>query len=693
MSKTIIIRLNKHLLDTDIDQRTFKRSDAAMPDASAQTRNAASSDSTEAADQALLLRYRDHRDARLRRKLRQWLVPPTVQESSQNPAEFTNVPSSDTEYVYTFSVDDNFTSGDMDSVTKLMHEYIIRGVLYDWYIYAGIKPMDDEDALEKLEEDIKDGLNGNAGLGTASNNIYLLRTATDGTTYYLLTISRKDIAKEVAAVTRKFADISDAKKSGKAIANQTTDIDRDLIYRFAERWDASLKMKLRFCLCPLSDIPSHEIVVPTDALEVYFRFAPGFESGVLSSVHTLMQSFLVSGTLYEWYKSIGSQLGNTYLSETDVAREKIVSMLRQAISASTNDSCTLMETHTDGKKVYLLSVVKESVIDEVAAVTRKHTDTAERAKKETVLPDSVASDNNGEIDRGLISRRVQKWYAELRSELRFCLFPATDLETATLPIRTYETLDYLMLICPPFDVELLPSVTTLVHDYLVSGALYEWYKSLGSTLGEKYLSEAIASKDKVVSMLRQAISAQTSDSCDLIETHDDGEKVYLMSIVEKSIIEEVAAITRKYNDASERRKDVVLHSTIAADHNGSVDTGLISRRIKNWYAKLRSELLFCLFRESDIQTGTIPTRSYTTLDLLMHFCPEFDELLLPNVTTLVHEYLVNGALYEWYEKAGSQQAVVYGAKLQGMQEEIVSILRGPSIVKRPMQPFGPAYQF
>ena len=69
---------------------------------------------------------------------------------------------------------------------------------------------------------------------------------------------------------------------------------------------------------------------------------------------------------------------------------------------------------------------------------------------------------------------------------------------------------------------------------------------------------------------------------------------------------------------------------------------------------------------------------------------EFKDNSLRALAEYIHRFLVFGALYDWYLMLGSAQAGYYGAQLGELEDTIDSILRSPSIVKRPMQPFGPA---
>lgn len=153
--KDHIIRLSKPLIDNDIDHRTYKRMEASLQNAPETSKDAISSDTEESHDAAIITRYRDYRDARLRKRLVRFLV-------TEVPSyEYSNRPKSPfPEYLYVFRMPDDFRTETMEAVKDLMHEYIIRGTLYDWYRYAGLPAVDTEQDLEEMENEILSELRG-----------------------------------------------------------------------------------------------------------------------------------------------------------------------------------------------------------------------------------------------------------------------------------------------------------------------------------------------------------------------------------------------------------------------------------------------------------------------------------------------------------------------------------------------------
>ena len=54
--------------------------------------------------------------------------------------------------------------------------------------------------------------------------------------------------------------------------------------------------------------------------------------------------------------------------------------------------------------------------------------------------------------------------------------------------------------------------------------------------------------------------------------------------------------------------------------------------------------------------------------------------------------MVRGSLREWYLQLGIQTAIT-AEEVDKMEEDIVSIFRGKSFIKVPMQPFGPKKKY
>jgi hypothetical protein len=149
------IIIYKAEVDHDIDAGTFKRTDAALDGSSDRQQNAVASDAAEDLDGSLIARYRDRRDARIRERLKY-----ALKKDPNEVMEYRNILKADPAYVYELVVSDSVTADDIESAGTRIHEYIVRGTLYDWYLGAGLQPTDSADSLQALEDAIAASLRG-----------------------------------------------------------------------------------------------------------------------------------------------------------------------------------------------------------------------------------------------------------------------------------------------------------------------------------------------------------------------------------------------------------------------------------------------------------------------------------------------------------------------------------------------------
>ena len=114
------------------------------------------SDTNEELDELLLMRYCDLWDARLRRRLKFCIV------DDGDVLTYTDAPENNDRYTYSLQLDDSLTASDVKAIGTLMHNFIVRGALHDWYYGCGIDitGIYTEDALQDLEDEITSALRG-----------------------------------------------------------------------------------------------------------------------------------------------------------------------------------------------------------------------------------------------------------------------------------------------------------------------------------------------------------------------------------------------------------------------------------------------------------------------------------------------------------------------------------------------------
>jgi len=175
----------------------------------------------------------------------------------------------------------------------------------------------------------------------------------------------------------------------------------------------------------------------------------------------------------------------------------------------------------------------------------------------------------------------------------------------------------------------------------------------------------------------------------LAEDIDDIRKQRLVTIDKDLVFKDIDLITHKHVDA---REDMGVRSSnaVSSDSMEDVDGAVIAR-----YVEFRNSELRVRLQQSMRDEYVLAANDNITLDDKHYYyaleVPEkFNDNTLRPLAEYIHRFLVWGALADWYGQFGSNQAAVYEDKVDDVEEKINSILRGPSIAKRPMQPFGPA---
>ena len=149
MSKPASITIYKKAILASIDAQTFKRVDGVLSAESDQMKNALSSDSEEHLDKHILHEHMENRDANIRERLAFCLVSEEDDLSANNLLEV-DVPT----FEYNLQVPDNYDKQRLQVLAKKIHNYIVQGVLHDWYSTQNMKGNVSLTEIEEMERDI-----------------------------------------------------------------------------------------------------------------------------------------------------------------------------------------------------------------------------------------------------------------------------------------------------------------------------------------------------------------------------------------------------------------------------------------------------------------------------------------------------------------------------------------------------------
>lgn len=150
--KTRTITIYKNEVHYDCEADAFKLMDVMSADV--KTKNAIAADSSDMLDGRMLSRLTDLRDAMVRKRLAFCLATESHLESN-------DLPSSDSQYIYTLELADEFNDNMLNSVKTFIHEFLVRGTLYDWYSKCNVNPNPiRKDELDDLLNKIAGELRG-----------------------------------------------------------------------------------------------------------------------------------------------------------------------------------------------------------------------------------------------------------------------------------------------------------------------------------------------------------------------------------------------------------------------------------------------------------------------------------------------------------------------------------------------------
>lgn len=162
-----------------------------------------------------------------------------------------------------------------------------------------------------------------------------------------------------------------------------------------------------------------------------------------------------------------------------------------------------------------------------------------------------------------------------------------------------------------------------------------------------------------------------------------------ITIYKNEVYKDIDLKTHKHVDA---REDIGVRSAnaISSDTSERVDAAVIARNVDFRDATLRLMLQNLLRAEEVTEADDRMTLEQEAYIYDINMPEEWNDNTLKPLEKYMHRFLVYGALYDWYSDIGSQQAQYYNTQLDDIERKIKCILKGPSIQKRPMQPFGPA---
>lgn len=167
-------------------------------------------------------------------------------------------------------------------------------------------------------------------------------------------------------------------------------------------------------------------------------------------------------------------------------------------------------------------------------------------------------------------------------------------------------------------------------------------------------------------------------------------KIRKVTLYKKAVHYDIDALTYKLTEATMQGVDQKAKSAVASDREEIFDASVLGRLTDYRDATLRRRLQFCIKDEEVTEFTNKPGEDPAyTYEFVLPI--GFKDANLQNLGTKMHEYLVKGALLDWYVQMGvSVNTKPLEAQVSDLELSIVNMVRVPSTLRKPLQPFGPA---
>lgn len=160
-----------------------------------------------------------------------------------------------------------------------------------------------------------------------------------------------------------------------------------------------------------------------------------------------------------------------------------------------------------------------------------------------------------------------------------------------------------------------------------------------------------------------------------------------ITLYKSELIQDVNQLTYKYGAKNIPTPNE--RAEVQSDTQDPVDGTIIVRFMKYRDSKLRRFMRHALTEETREKADDVMVISEDYVYNLEVY-EEYRDSVHEALAELMHKYIIWGTLADWYMHLGERQiASDLLSQIDEIESEITDILRSPSIVKRPMAPFGP----
>ena len=140
------------------------------------------------------------------------------------------------------------------------------------------------------------------------------------------------------------------------------------------------------------------------------------------------------------------------------------------------------------EKRRIIKIRKEGIYKHIDTLTFKYAEASSVPSPQQ--RDAMSSDTTERPDGHLMALNVEFREAEIRRIIRRFIEPEEQVIIADDELQQCPYIEYHLIVSSKLKDEMLKSVTTYIHRYLVYGALYDWYAAgMGSNQSAVYAAE------------------------------------------------------------------------------------------------------------------------------------------------------------------------------------------------------------
>lgn len=157
-------------------------------------------------------------------------------------------------------------------------------------------------------------------------------------------------------------------------------------------------------------------------------------------------------------------------------------------------------------------------------------------------------------------------------------------------------------------------------------------------------------------------------------------KLRKITLYRERIMSDIDVLSYKYGEAAIAEEG--LRDSIQSDSDDMLDNAVLSQFVEARELILRKKLAFCL---EDEEVEEADNNVPDTEDMVFQFIlpKSFKDVNLRVGAKMMHDYIVKGALMDWYANAGTNAASYLAGEVVEIESRVIDVFRIPGFIKNP----------